>query len=93
MKARRIAVKNWWVVVVLSMSFALYLQAIHKKNERHALLNQKRVTYLSAKRVSLQKREELLLRLKSQNDPEFIEMLLKEKLGVVDEGETKVVFQ
>ncbi|MGE0831966.1 MAG: hypothetical protein AB7N99_04835 [Simkaniaceae bacterium] len=38
-------------------------------------------------------KEALLLRIESQQDLEWMELVLKEKLGVVPEGQTKVVFK
>ncbi|MCB1110652.1 MAG: hypothetical protein KDK64_06680 [Chlamydiia bacterium] len=93
MKFRHLVFKNWWVVAFVLMAGAIYLQAIHKKNQRLAALKEKVETLAAAKIVALERKEELLLRLGSQHDPDFIELVLKEKLGVLAEGETKVVFQ
>lgn len=40
----------------------------------------------------MQDREELLLRIDSQKDPTWVEMVLMRDLGVVPEGQTKVLF-
>ena len=47
---------------------------------------------LSEKEIVMQERDELQLQVDSQDDPAWIEMLLKQKLGVVPEGQTKVYF-
>lgn len=85
--------KNWWVIVCLLMAGAIYTQAIHKKGRLVASLQDKVETLTAAKERALERKEDLLLRIHSQNDPDFIELVLKEKLGVAAEGEIKVVFQ
>lgn len=75
------------------MACGLYLQAIHKKNCLVKAL-QERIDHLSqAKRKEEEKKERLTLRIRSQEDPEWLELVLKEKLGVTAEGELKVVFE
>lgn len=84
---------NWWVIAFVLMACGVYLQAIHKKN-RLAQALEDRVEHLSqAKNEAVEKKEELLLRIQSQDDPEWLELVLKEKLGVAAEGELKVVFE
>ena len=85
--------KNWWVIAFILMAGAIYIQAIHKKNRLVATVQERVDTLVAAKMDAMEKKEELLLRINSQNDPDFIELVLKEKLGVTAEGELKVVFQ
>ena len=75
------------------MAGAVYTQAIHNKNRKVAALQKKVETLTVAKMCAMERKEELLLRMASQDDPDFIELVLKEKLGVTAEGEQKVVFQ
>lgn len=89
----RTFLKNWWVVAFIFMTFGFYLQAIHQKNLLVKTL-QERVGYLSQEiRKAQEENEELRLRIQSWDDPEWIELVLKEHLGVAQEGETKVVFE
>lgn len=75
------------------MTLAIYFQAIHKKNRIVATLQEKRDSLTKAKESALFENEELRLRMQSQGDLDFLELVLKEKLGVTGEGETKVVFR
>ena len=93
MKLHIILLKNWWVIAFILMAGAIYIQAIHKKNQLVATLQERIDTLAAAKMDAMEKKEELLLRINSQNDPDFVELVLKEKLGVTAEGELKVVFQ
>ncbi|MDN3508550.1 MAG: hypothetical protein P0S93_00715 [Candidatus Neptunochlamydia sp.] len=89
----QIFLKNWWVIAFVLMAYGFYLQAIHKKNRLVKAL-QERVDHLSqAKREGEEEKEELVLRIQSQEDPEWLELVLKANLGVTGEGELKVVFE
>ncbi|NGX51548.1 MAG: hypothetical protein K1060chlam2_01417 [Chlamydiae bacterium] len=85
--------KNWWVIVCVLMAWSLYLQAIHKKNHLVVKLEEKVYRLSRGCAEAESEKEELLLRMQSQDDPEWMELVLKEKLGVVPEGQIKVVFQ
>ena len=85
--------RNWWVIAFVVMAWAVYLQAIHTKNRLVAKLEEKVHTLEQARATTLAQRKELILRMQSQDDPEWMELVLKEKLGVVPEGQTKVVFK
>jgi len=39
------------------------------------------------------KKDDLLVQIESQSDPAWIEMLIKKKLGMVADGQTKVYFE
>jgi len=93
MKFRQFLLKNWWVIAFVLMAGAIYTQAIHKKNQLLATLKEKVETLNDTKVQQLERKQQLLLRIQSQEDPDFIELLLKEKLGVIEQGELKVVFQ
>ena len=88
-----IILKNWWVVAFILMAWAIYIQAIHKKNRLVDTLQERVNTLTAAKMQAMEEKEELVLRMQSQEDPDWIELVLKEKLGVAAEGELKVVFE
>ena len=93
MRLHLILLRNWWVIAFVLMAGAIYIQAIHKKNRLVATLQERVDTLSRSKMDAMEKKEELILRINSQNDPDFVELVLKEKLGVTAEGELKVVFQ
>jgi len=89
----RTLLKNWWVIVFMLMAWSFYVQAMHKKNHLVVKLEERvRVLTLGCEQAQ-KEREELLLRIQSQDDQEWMELVLKERLGVVPEGQVKVVFQ
>jgi hypothetical protein len=90
---RRLFIQNWSVFAFVVMAIAVYAQAIHKKNRLEQKLQEKVEALKIAREEGEKHKEELLLRLQSQEDPEWVELVLKEKLGVTGEGELKVVFE
>lgn len=86
-------VKSWWVILFLLISFIGYDIGIKKRNNSLNELKFKYDNLLKEKQVVLNKKEDLLLRLNSQSDPAFIEMVLMKELGVVPENKIKVHFK
>jgi len=84
--------KNWWVIAFMLIAYGIYFQAQHKKlrHLRELSCTADRLNERIDRQEAM--REELSCRIKSQDDPEWIELVLKEKLGLVPEGETKVIF-
>lgn len=82
----------WWVVLCIIFCFALYTHGAHKKRKIVEAL-QSELSYLQAEKELLaREKEELLLNIKSQSDPAWIEMTLIKVLGLVPEGKVKVYF-
>lgn len=65
--------------------------SLHQKQELEALTCKLKKLELQKKRADIQKKE-FTLQVASQGDPEYIEMLLMRKLGLIREGQTKVLF-
>jgi hypothetical protein len=65
---------------------------MQKKMETYLQLKDKMIELEALKREAIFQRDDLLLQIESQNDPEWIEMVLKTRLGVVPEGQKKVYF-
>jgi hypothetical protein len=85
--------RSWWVVAFCLMTaFAHY----HFHKEKKAALNSLSIRLQDMeleKLLALEKRGDLELRIASQNDPAWIEMVLMRDLGVVPEGFLKVHFK
>ncbi len=82
----------WWAFSFCFLTLGACLQAIQKKqsviSEYDFLLGEME----KEKTQLLSEREELQLKLASQSDPAWIEMVLMRDLGVVPEGWLKVHF-
>ena len=85
--------KSWWVLVFCLVSAVCYLQAAGSKR---ALIHdlQTKVTELRVEKDrALKLREELELKIGSNADPAWIELVLLREVGVVPEGYLKVHFR
>lgn len=82
----------WVLAFCLATTFA-YSQAIQSKKTTIRELSFRLQEMDKEKTVALQEKEELHLRIASQDDPAWVEMVLMRDLGVVPEGWLKVHFQ
>lgn len=75
------------------IALTLYLHASHKKENIAKALYLKKKILDEKKQSALVWHKHLLECLDSQGDFEWLELVLKEKLEVVPEGEVKVIFK
>lgn len=87
-----IVLKSWWVLLFFFACFFAYDQAVRQKEKEEASLKKRYELLLEEKRAALALYSRLQLELASSEDPEFIEMVLMEKLGLVPEGSIKLLF-
>ncbi len=87
-----LVVRSWWVILFFLLGAIGYNQAIKKKNMDIASLEYRIHEVEKAKESALLEQEDLLLKIRSENDPEWIELVLMRELGVVPEGSLKVHF-
>lgn len=85
--------RNWWVVIFCAVMTLVYFHFLKEKKEALCLLNARLNDMQVEKLQSLERREDLELRIASQTDPAWIEMVLMRDLGVVPEGFLKVHFR
>lgn len=84
---------SWWVLMCLAFSLLFYVRGMHRKDLAFQELKQRLEVLEMNKESALATREDLLLQIKSQNDPAWIEMMLLKGLGMVPEGQVKVYFK
>ncbi len=86
-------VRSWWVLAFCSLALVACMQAIKSRNHTLSELNFRLTEMEKEKRLALMEKEELNLRIASQGDPSWIELVLLRELGVVPEGFLKVHFK
>ncbi|GAB4188849.1 MAG: hypothetical protein Tsb0015_09200 [Simkaniaceae bacterium] len=84
--------RSWWAVLTILFSFLVFQQAMYKKDEEYKQLHKRYENFLVQKNFLEKENYELSLEIRSQSDPEYIELTLKKVLGLVPEGEQKVFF-
>lgn len=84
---------SWWVGAFVLFTYMLALKTSHSKEEQIARLTEQLSSLTQEKSFALQSQYSLLTQIESQKDPLWIEMVLMKKLGVVPEGQIKVLFK
>ena len=85
-------IRNGWVIVFLVMVCALFFQDFHNKSEVAAALSKKMTFLEKEKAEALLKNQELSFRKQRHLNKDQVELILKERLGVMAEEEVKIVF-
>lgn len=85
--------ENWWVILFIAVSAGLYWDGICEKESIYQDLQMRMNTTQEQLRFASLEREELLRQIHSQSDPEWMELVLMKRLGLVPEGQTKVYFE
>ncbi len=85
--------QGWWVFLFCFFVGLVYLHALKNRN---AALQEMAYRFSEMKKeqmLALQEQEDLQMRIASQHDPAWIEMVLMREIGVVPEGWIKVHFK
>ncbi len=85
--------KTWWVFSFCALVGFLYFQAIKEKQGALRELTFRLQEMEKERFLALQEKDDLRLRISSQTDLSWIEMILMRDLGVVPEGYLKVHFK
>ena len=85
--------RSWWVFLFIGACYVLYSHGTQKKNRDVAELKERLYDLELKRQCVLEVKEDLELQIRSQSDPEWIQMTLMKGLGVVPEGQTKVYFK
>lgn len=84
---------SWWAALFIFASCGFYSLASHKRQTALIALKSQVETLKTEKLQAKKTHEDLKLRFQSQSDPEWIQMLLMKTLGMVPEGQIKIVFE
>lgn len=84
--------RSWWVVLFALFCYVCYERGVKIRNNDFSKLSQQYEKLVIAKNEATKKQVRLIGEIKSQNDPEWIELTLMKSLGLVPEGYTKVLF-
>lgn len=87
-----VTLRSWWVIVFLLVSYFVFERAVYWHHREYETFAVRLYSLESERARCLLRQEELRLQVFSQSDPDWIELTLIRRLGVVPEGETKVYF-
>ncbi len=92
LRKKGIVAQYGWVLVFISICGIVYSNAASKKNEILSVLDQHLDALEIEKATLIEEKEDLLLQINSQSDPNWIQLTLMKGLGLVPEGQLKVYF-
>lgn len=84
--------ESWWVILFTLLCFFCYEQGVKMRNIQFQVLSKQLQEFQQEKQNALALQSELNAQIQSQEDTEWIELLLLRELGVVPEGQKKVFF-
>lgn len=82
----------WWMSLVVILCLIVTEQAMKAVKSDYDQLYQQHLLLLQEKEKALALRNTLKLQINSQSDPAWVELTLKKGLGLVPEGQIKVLF-
>lgn len=92
-KYKRILISSWWVGLFALISYLAYTIAAQRSEENILLLRLQLQNLLENKSNAIKLQKELLAEIDSYADTEWQEIILREELGLVGDGERKIFFR
>lgn len=87
-----ILANSWWVILFILGCYLSYEQGLKKKDHDFASLQIQYAALQKKRNLLLIEQEALNRQINSQSDPAWVELVLMKGLGLVPEGQTKVLF-
>lgn len=87
-----VILKSWWAILFFLITLFAFDQASASRMREERLLRNKVASLIQKKEEAIELQEELELKIASQDDSSWIELTLMKELGLVPEGNTKILF-
>jgi hypothetical protein len=87
-----LVLKSWWTILFFLVCLFAYDQAAKTRGREEEKLRNKLSQLQKEKEGALSLQVELKREIACQDDENWIELVLMQKLGLVPEGQTKVLF-
>lgn len=84
--------RSWWVIVFFLICLFAYDHAMKRRLKEESSLRKKLTDVQTEIAQAMQHQQDLRLQIASQHDPAWIELTLMKGLGLVPEGQKKVLF-
>ena len=85
-------ISSWWVILFILGCYLFYEQGLKKRDQDFSKLHMQYLELQKESQLAHAQQENLLLQINSQSDPDYVELILMKGLGLVAEGQTKVLF-
>lgn len=91
-KLEKWVIGSWWVIAFTLLCYLAYEHGLRKRDRDFSRLKE-HYSELQLEKLSAEAhKEHLLLQVNSQGDPDWVELTLMKGLGLVPEGQIKVLF-
>lgn len=87
-----IFMRSWWVIAFILCCYFIYEQALRARQMDHQRLLMQYQEWQREHHRQLLERQFLTAQINSQSDPDWIELTLMKELGLIAEGQIKVLF-
>lgn len=84
--------RSWWVYLFVILNIVGFSFGFKQLDAKQIELSQSLMKLESIKTSEENKQEELFFKIQSLEDPKSVELILKQELGLISEGQTKVHF-
>ncbi len=89
----RLAVRFWWVALFLLLSYMIYERATKRRHDEYVALNTHWEQLQTQRIDALFERNRLEREIASRGNSAYIELLLMQEIGLVPQGQIKVLFE
>lgn len=86
-------IHSWWVILFFLVCYVCYEHGLYKRDQDFAKLHSQYLDLQKEKLLAGSLHADLTLQINSQSDPDYVELVLMKGLGLVGEGQTKVLFR
>jgi len=84
--------ENWWIILFCLITSIALEVGLHRESTAYSQLNAQYTALLNEKDETQAQQDRLQRQINSQSDAAWIELTLMKGLGLVPEGQTKVLF-
>ena len=84
---------SWFFCLFFVLFLTIYSVAAEKKRKTLEELQVRQTKMVAMRDMALAMRSALLLQVGSQSDPEWVQLVLKRKLGLIPAGQEKIYFE
>ncbi len=87
-----VTIRSWWVVAFIILNALIFNIAFKQLNHKKILLLSTIERLEEAKYIQACKNHDYTFKINSLDDPRSVELVLRQELGLISEGQTKVHF-
>lgn len=85
-------IRSWWVIGFSLCCFTFYEQGMHGRKQDYTKLYAQYIDLKKDEKIAQTIQQDLSKQINSQSDPAWVELTLMKGLGLVPEGQIKVIF-